>query len=88
MCVPDTNSPIGHDTGSRLGIAFSKKLPHACPECNGCVKLESMLCEGCGLDLLPRLTTPDVYALLYPALGSETWTHLLTMFSAARARNP
>jgi hypothetical protein len=28
--------------------------------------LESMLCEGCGLDLLPRLTVPDVYALRYP----------------------
>jgi hypothetical protein len=28
--------------------------------------LESMLCEGCGLVLLPRLTVPDVYALLYP----------------------
>lgn len=25
-----------------------------------------MLCEGCGLALLPRLTVPDVYALLYP----------------------
>jgi hypothetical protein len=47
-------------------MAFSGGLPHACPECNGCVMLESMLCEGCGLDLLPRLTVPDVYALLYP----------------------
>jgi hypothetical protein len=47
-------------------MAFSGRLAHACPECNGCVKLESMLCEGCGLVLLPRLTVPDVYALLYP----------------------
>lgn len=47
-------------------MAFSGGLPHACPECNGRVMLESMLCEGCGLDLLPRLTVPDVYALLYP----------------------
>jgi hypothetical protein len=30
------------------------------------VKLESMLCEGCRLVLLPRLTVPDVYGLLYP----------------------
>ena len=44
-------------------MAFSKKLPHACPECNGCVNLESMICERCGLEVLPRLTTvPDVYA--------------------------
>jgi hypothetical protein len=47
-------------------MAFSGRLPHACPECNGCVDLESLLCEGCGLDLLPSLTVPDVYALLYP----------------------
>jgi hypothetical protein len=25
-----------------------------------------MLCEDCGLDLLRRLTVPDVYALRYP----------------------
>jgi hypothetical protein len=26
-----------------------------------------MICEGCGLEVLPRPTTvPDVYALLYP----------------------
>ena len=43
-----------------------EKLPHACPECNGWVDLERMLCEGCGLVLLARLTVPDVYALLYP----------------------
>jgi hypothetical protein len=47
-------------------MALPERLPHACPECNGCVNLESMLCEGCGLDVLPRLTVPDVYALLYP----------------------
>ena len=47
-------------------MAFSARLPHACPECNGCVDLESMLCEGCGLVLLPSLTVPRVYALLYP----------------------
>jgi hypothetical protein len=47
-------------------MAFSARLPHACPECNGCVNLESMLCEGCGLLVLPRLTVPDVFAVLYP----------------------
>jgi hypothetical protein len=47
-------------------MALSGRLPHACPECNGHVKLESMLCEDCGLDLLRRLTVPDVYALRYP----------------------
>jgi hypothetical protein len=47
-------------------MSSSAKLPHACPECNGCVDLESMRCDGCGLDVLPRLTMPDVYALLYP----------------------
>jgi hypothetical protein len=48
-------------------MAFSKKLPHACPECNGCVNLESMICERCGLEVLPRLiTVPDVYAVVYP----------------------
>jgi len=48
-------------------MAFSERLPHACPDCNGCVNLESMICEGCGLDVLPHLTTvPAVYALLYP----------------------
>jgi hypothetical protein len=25
-----------------------------------------MLCDDCGLDLLPGLTVPDVYAPLYP----------------------
>jgi hypothetical protein len=30
------------------------------------VDLDSMLSGGCGLDLLPHLTMPDVYALLYP----------------------
>jgi hypothetical protein len=44
----------------------SRGVPHACPECNGRVDLDSMLCDGCGLDLLPHLTMPDVYALLYP----------------------
>jgi hypothetical protein len=47
-------------------MSLSARLPHACPECNGCVDLERMLCEGCGLVLLPNLTVPDVYALLYP----------------------
>jgi len=47
-------------------MAFLGRLPNACPECNGCVDLESMLCEGCGLDVLRRLTVPDVYALRYP----------------------
>jgi hypothetical protein len=47
-------------------MSLSARLPHACPECNGCVDLERMLCEGCGLVLLPSLTVPDVYALLYP----------------------
>jgi len=37
-------------------MAFSERLPHACPDCNGCVNLESMICEGCGLEV-PRLTT-------------------------------
>jgi predicted amidophosphoribosyltransferase len=47
-------------------MAFSERLPHACPDCNGWVNLESMICEGCGLEV-PHLTTvPDVYALLYP----------------------
>jgi hypothetical protein len=46
-------------------MAFSGRLPHACPECNGCVNLESMLCEGCGLVLLPSLPVPNIYALLY-----------------------
>lgn len=50
---------------------FSGRLPHACPECNGCVELENMLCESCGLDLLPRLTVPAVYALLYPSIRIE-----------------
>ena len=58
---------VGPGTGSRLGMSLSARLPHACPECNGCVDLERMLCEGCGLVLLARLTVPDVYALLYPA---------------------
>ena len=52
-------------------MAFSRRLPHACPECNGCVNLESMLCEGCGLILLPSLPVPDVYALLYPGRRIE-----------------
>ena len=30
-----------------------------------------MLCESCGLDLLPRLTVPAVYALLYPSIRIE-----------------
>jgi hypothetical protein len=47
-------------------MSFSAGLPHACPECNGWVDLERMLCEGCGLVLVPSLTVPDVYALLYP----------------------
>jgi hypothetical protein len=54
------------DTAEEADMAFSEKLPHACPECNGDVDRESILCEDCGLDLLPRLTVPDVYALLYP----------------------
>jgi hypothetical protein len=61
-----TSRRVGPGTGSRLGMRFSARLPHACPECNGCVDLESMLCEGCGLALLQSLTVPDVYALLYP----------------------
>jgi hypothetical protein len=32
------------------------RLPNSCPDCNGCVNLESML---------PRLTVPEVYELLY-----------------------
>ena len=43
-----------------------KRLPDACPDCNGCVNRESMLCEDCGLKMLPRLTVPEVYELLYP----------------------
>jgi hypothetical protein len=60
---------IGPGTESRLGMSSSARLPHACPECNGCVDLESMLCEGCGLVLLPSLTVPYVYPLLYPGPG-------------------
>jgi hypothetical protein len=48
-------------------MAFSERLPHACPDCNGCVNFESMICEGCGLEVLPHPTTvPGVYALLSP----------------------
>jgi hypothetical protein len=47
-------------------VARSGRLPHACPERNGSVTLRMMLCDDCGLDLLPGLTVPDVYALLYP----------------------
>jgi hypothetical protein len=42
-----------------------KRFPNSCPDCNGCVNVESMLCEDCGLSLFPRLTVPDVYELLY-----------------------
>lgn len=42
------------------------RLPNSCPDCNGCVNLESMLCDDCGLSMLPRLTVPEVYELLYP----------------------
>jgi hypothetical protein len=42
-----------------------KRLPNSCPDCNGCVNLESMLCDDCGLSMLPRLTVPEVYELLY-----------------------
>jgi hypothetical protein len=44
----------------------SGRLSHARPECNGSVSLGTMLCDDCGLDLLPGLTVRDVYALLYP----------------------
>jgi hypothetical protein len=47
-------------------MAFSERLPHACPDCNGCVNLESMICEGCGLEVPHLIAVPDVYALLYP----------------------
>jgi hypothetical protein len=43
-----------------------RRLPNSCPDCNGCVSLESMLCEACGSSMLPRLTVPEVYELLYP----------------------
>jgi hypothetical protein len=43
-----------------------KRPPTWCPDCNGCVNLERMRCEDCGLSMLPRLTVPEVYELLYP----------------------
>jgi hypothetical protein len=43
-----------------------RRLPNSCPDCNGCVNLESMLCDDCGLSMLPRLTVPEVYEFLYP----------------------
>jgi hypothetical protein len=43
-----------------------QRLPNSCPDCNGCVNLESMLCEACGMSMLPGLTVPEVYELLYP----------------------
>jgi hypothetical protein len=43
-----------------------KRLPNSCPDCNACVNLKSMLCDECGLSVLPRLTVPEVYELLYP----------------------
>jgi hypothetical protein len=47
-------------------MSFSARLPHACPECNGCVNLESMVCERCGWVLPSSSTVPEVYARLYP----------------------
>jgi hypothetical protein len=43
-----------------------QRLPNSCPACNGCVTLENMLCDDCGMSMLPHLTVPEVYELLYP----------------------
>jgi hypothetical protein len=68
-----------------------KRLPNSCPDCNGCVNLESMLCEDCGLSMLPRLTgLRSTSSYTQSAPGLRMWTRSLKTCSvrsgAARMR--
>jgi hypothetical protein len=47
-------------------VAGAKGSPTRVPDCNGCVNLEGVLCEDCGLTMLLCPTLPEVDELLDP----------------------
>jgi hypothetical protein len=50
---------VPHAGGSSRGRRVPKRLPNACPDCNGCGNLESMLCDD-SLEHAPLLTVVEV----------------------------